>query len=188
MENGLSFAEIQNAAEDPMDGYSVERAMWKHVQFVCLDFPCMPEEWTLDQPQVWQELRELPENPGPETFCVSFMTLGDMDRDTGELLYILNCCATRSGDIRSTGICTGKPTKRILEELLYKSITSPVQGRPKRPIAVLFAHRWGAEMSRECLDLLGDRIDLMGSYETRHAAIVSAANNGTDPDGYNWRS
>ena len=151
-----------------------------------------PESYPWTEDKSWcianalDELEELPEL-WPDGYVYSWSTMGQMDKDTGELCYVLSSVNMQSGKVRATTFVTGHPTRRDLEQSVYASMAMPMPGcKPARPCVMLFAHRWGEENVGPIKELMTEKFGIACRLESRQEAISSARQNDTDPDGYNF--
>ena len=183
----LTYDQIRARATDPKDRNSVKAVM---EQVLLLgpaerenNWPLKPKDtWNLNQ--AWDELRQLPVDPF-EGYVFSFATTGDMDRKTGELIYMISVACQRKQETRLVAHVTGRPGQWELEHALYVSMVKPSMGSPERPGFLLFAHRWGDVSA--LISSLENNMEFMNvRMETRQAALISARDNDTDPDGYNF--
>ena len=62
----------------------------------------------------------------------------------------------------------------------------PHSGQPGTPDYILFAHRWGDELTRPIIDFISEELGIECELETKRAARRSATKYGTDPNGYNF--
>lgn len=198
-QNNIDFRKVKQLAKDPTQHASLEKAIGKIVKKRALKFghgaikniawPPFPEDWKLDDDSVWNKLKSLPLDL--DSYILSYMTLGRMDRETGFLVYYFTVCSERTGKIRLTLMKNnGRPMKQDLEMLVYWTLMHPMPGggKPARPIFILLANRWGEENSREVVSLLREKVGVDCHLESREESLLSAHQNNTDPDGYNFRN
>jgi len=196
-QQGIDFRRVKRLAKNPTQYVSLEKAMCKIVRKRCMEYgydamknyewPPVSVDWKLDDDAVWNEVKSLPLDR--DGYILSYTTMGQMDRETGFLLWYFTVCSERTGAIRLTlSTKHGRPTKRDLEILVYWTMVHPMPsgGKPARPIFMLLANRWGEENSREIVHLLRDKAGIECHLESREQALFSSHQNNTDPDGYNF--
>jgi hypothetical protein len=196
MQLPLTLTDLKEMAEEPKGIKEVEEAMEVLMKRIkqAMDGDEEPYEWPKDKSSwtlesVMDELRALPEADFSECFVFSWSCMGTMEPTTGELQFCISACSSPSGKARVGKLitCKKEPTLWDLEHAIYVSMAHPFAGSgpPMRPMLILLAHRWGEEIYRA----VSEKLDALGIYvrlETREAAIRSALDNDTDPDGYNW--
>jgi hypothetical protein len=152
----------------------------------------------LTDPSTHAQMKALPwagphdgRTPGA-AISVSFSCVG-IDKDTGELVFMLVCVDLVTGYQRFTCIQNGKPTKHDFEKAIFHGCSRPVPmyGYEKHPVVaclpsiLLVAFRWGEEVSAY-IKARCDALGIDAVFETYEAAERSAAKHGTDPMGMNF--
>ena len=106
----------------------------------------------------------------------------------GGLQYVMSSVDLETGQVRQMVTIFGKPTRDDLWQMLYGAMAKPMphSGQPGKPSYILFAHRWGDELTAPIIEYMFEQFGIFCELETKSAAIKSATLNGTDPDGYNF--
>lgn len=199
-EFGIPLSRIESLAKDPNDIKSLEEAFESEVhRFVTREtgqdpnemrWPILSDAWQLND-AAWEKLKALPLERGEE-FAFSYQTAGVMNEDTGFLFWNLTVTSNATGMIRFAANLTPqeetRPTRRELDQLIYLAMAKPAPhaGRPCRPEYILFANRWGRSCTLDLIDMLWDKLKIRARLESREDAKVTAAQHGTDPEGYNF--
>jgi hypothetical protein len=202
----LSFEQLcVKAGQDPNDGDPDPKILQETLDELILakarkieeeyphsigEFPFKDASWSLGQPQVIEELKKLPVLDPFSSLVFSYSCDGLMDHDTGELFYTVSACGFFLDKIRIYFACKGIPTttRWVLEQAIWAALAKPMpnSGPPQLPAAILFAHRWGRELPNDLGALLREKLDIVCRFESREEALLSAAQNDTDPDGNNF--
>jgi len=198
--HGLKFGDIVRQADDPKNAKSVEKYLFQKYGSAATgntpspwedrSWPPHPKSWSLNKRINWAELKKLPIKSNC-CFLFSFTTAGYMDEITGDLLFVLHGLESDTGKVRVMGCCLGKPTRFDLDNAIYEAMVRPKSDNggsmiPERPSHMLFAHRWGKDITSDLIELLKKKLGIEAMLETEEASLVSARTNGTDPEGYNW--
>jgi hypothetical protein len=75
-----------------------------------------------------------------------------------------------------------------LEQAIWAALAKPMHmtGPPQLPGAILFANRWGQEISNDVGRLLREKLKIVCRFESRGEALRSSELYDTDPDGFNF--
>ena len=121
------------------------------------------------------------------SYSVSFQTQGAIDRHSGKVMYMVVVAA--DDFICGMQMVHGQPTLRDLEWAMHVAMHQPEASsgcKPRRPTAVLVAHRWG----RAIFDGIQPKLVRAGVpfviFETEADARATALAHGNDPDGRNF--
>lgn len=134
-----------------------------------------------------KQLAILPKLPlVDDEFVMSYSTFGDMDKDTGELLYCIACMSNQTGQVRAMDTTCGVPTVADCEAVLFAAMLQPTPcaGDPLRPTSVLIAHRWGQQALERLQPFLGE-YEIGVRFQTEEDAQYSARMQGVNPMGFN---
>ena len=194
---GLTWENLcESVDQDPENPSDVDAIVDKLEALLTLMNGAVPEKSGPQYPFYDQETQTfddfLPEIKATpvimEGLCFSWTCMGTMDRKTGELQYTMNSTDLGTGQVRQMTTIDRKPTRDDLWQLIYGSITKPMpsSGERGRPKYILFAHRWGDELTAPVRNFIQSELGILCELETRSAAISSAKQHNTDPDGYNF--